>query len=471
MRRLLIRGATLLTMDPTLGDLDGGDLLVEGSKIVAVGARLEVDASAAEVVDAEGMIVLPGFVNAHVHLWELPLRGLGGDWISHRDYHGNVHRNLAMQYDADDVHVANLMGALNQVNGGTTCVLDWCHVVRDAGMTDAAIDGIAATGLRAVFARGTHKPPPDASGAVKPYWETPYPREELVRLRAGRLASDDARITLGMATLGPDIATYEVARDEMRLAREFGVVHSAHTWGRRGKRRNEDGLWRLAKEGLLGPDHNIAHGNGLEDDELKMVLDHGCSVTATDLAEMMNSERIGMLGRVAKAGGSPSLGTDVCVYFNSAMLLELRHAFAHQREADNRELAARGEWPSEHHATRTRDAVEWATLGGAKALRLDHRIGSLTPGKEADLIMIDTRRMNVFPALPGGDPYHVVALYAENADIDSVMVGGDWLKRQGRLLFDADALAGHQARLLETRRALMSRGGYRYRPELPGGRP
>lgn len=471
MRRLLIRGATLLTMDAQLGDFDCGDLLVEGSKILACGNRLKGIPADAEVLDATGMIVLPGFVNAHVHLWEIPLRGLGGDWISSRDYHGNVHRNLAMHYGADDVHVANLIGSLNQIHGGTTTVLDWCHVVRDAEMADAAIDGIAATGLRAVFARGTHKPPPDASGQSKPYWESHYPREELVRLRAGRLASDDARITLGMATLGPDLATYEVARDEMRLAREFGIVHSAHTWARRGKRRNEDGLWRLAKEGLLGPDHNIAHGNGLEDDELKMVLDHGCSITATDLAEMMNSERIGMLGRVAKAGGAPSLGTDVCVYFNSSMLLELRHAFAHQREADNRELAARGAWPSEHHATRTRDAVEWATLGGAKALRLDHRIGSLVPGKEADLILLDTRTMNVFPALPGGDPYHVVALYAENADVDSVMIGGNWVKRGGRLLFDAGTLARHQERLLESRRALMERGGYRYQPELPGERP
>lgn len=471
MRRLLIRGATLLTMDPGLGDIECGDLLVEGSKILACGPRLGTVPADAEVLDAAGMIVLPGFVNAHVHLWEMPLRGLGGDWISSRDYHGHVHRNLAMHYGADDVHVANLVGSLNQINGGTTTVLDWCHVVRDAQMADAAIDGIAATGLRAVFARGTHKPPPDASGQSKPYWETPYPREELVRLRAGRLASDDARITLGMATLGPDLATYEVARDEMRLAREFGVVHSAHTWARRGNRRNEDGMWRLAKEGLLGPDHNIAHGNGLEDDELQMVLDHGCSITATDLAEMMNSERIGMLGRVAKAGGAPSLGTDVCVYFNSSMLLELRHAFAHQREADNRELAARGAWPSEHHATRTRDAVEWATLGGAKALRLDHRIGSLTPGKEADLILIDTNTMNVFPALPGGDPYHVVVLYAENADIDAVMIGGDWVKRAGHLLFESGALARHQERLLESRGALMERAGYRYQPELPGERP
>jgi len=468
MRRLLIRNATLLTMDPSLGDFECGDLLIEGSRILAVGRELQ--AGAAETIDATGMIVLPGLVNAHVHLWEIPLRGLGADWISHRDYHGTVHRNLAMHYTADDVYVANQLGALNQIHGGTTTVLDWCHVVRDAGMTDAAIDGLAATGLRTRFARGTSKPPPEAESAARPYWETPYPREEILRLRKGRLASDDARVTLAMATLGPDIATYEVARDEIRLAREFGLLHSAHTWARRGKRRNEDGMWRLASEGLLGPDHNIAHGNALDDDELAMILDHGCSITATDLAEMMNSERVGMLGRVARLGAAPSLGTDVCVYFNSSMLLEMRHAFAHQRETDNRELAARGAWPSEQHATRTRDAVEWATLGGAKALRLDHRVGSLTPGKEADLILIDTRTMNIFPALPGGDPYHVVVLYAEAADIDSVMIGGDWVKRHGRLAFPEASLATLRDRLLESRQSIMRRGQYAYQPAPPGER-
>ena len=458
MARTLIRNALLLTLDPRLGDIERGDLLVEDGRIAALG-RLPDPGPVAEVIDADGRLVMPGFVNAHVHLWEFPLRGLGAYWISHRDYHGHVHRNLALRYAAADVQVANLMGALNQINGGTTTVLDWCHVVRDAEMTDAAIDGLAESGLRAVFARGTSKPPPDPAGRQPPWWEVHYPREEIARLRRGRLGNDRGRITLAMATLGPDLATWEVAREEVRIAREHGLLHSAHTWGRAGRRRVEDGYWRLAKEGLLGPDHNIAHGNGLGDEELAMLLDHGCSLTATCLAEMLNSERVAVPGRVARAGGLPSLGTDVCTYFNSSMLAELRRAFVMQREADNRALAAHGAWPSTAHATRTRDAVTWATLGGAKALRLDHRIGTLTPGKEADLIMIDTRSMNVFPALPGGDACHIVALYAEPADIEAVMVGGQWLKRHGRLTFDAARLARLSEHLAATREALFERAG------------
>jgi len=456
MARILIRNALLLTLDPRLGDLARGDLLVEDGHIAAV-APSAIVAPHAEVVEAAGHIVMPGFVNAHVHLWEFPLRGIGADWISHRDYHGHVHRNLALRFEAADVEVANLMGALNQINGGTTTVLDWCHVLRDAEMTDAALDGLAATGLRAVFARGTSKPPPDASGQTPPYWETRYPHEEIARLRRGRLGDDRGRITLAMATLGPDLATWEVTLDEVRLAREYDLLHSAHTWGRAGRRRVEDGYRRLAREGLPGPDHNIAHGNGLDDEELAMLVNHGVSFTATCMAEMLNSERIAVPGRVRAAGGLPSLGTDVCTYFNSSMLAELRRAFLMQREADNRALDANRAWPSAAHATCTRDALTWATLGGAKALRLDHRIGTLTPGKEADLIMIDTRSMNVFPALPGGDPCHAVALYAEPADVTAVMVGGQWLKRDGRLAFDAARLAAMTARLASTREALFAR--------------
>jgi 5-methylthioadenosine/S-adenosylhomocysteine deaminase len=341
-------------------------------------------------------------------------------------------------------------------------------VLRDAEMADAALDGLEQAGIRALFARGTAKPPVDGG---KPYWATPYPREEIHRLRTGRLASDDGLITLGMAVLGPDIAELEVAVQECRLAKEYDLLASAHIWARKGKRRNPEGMWQLDRLGLLGPHYNIAHGNCLEDDEIKMVLDAGCSITATDFAEMLNSERIAMLGRVLEHGGFVSIGTDVCPYFNSSMLWELRHAFMHQRENDNRKLHARGAWPAEYHATRSRDALEWATLGGARALRLADRIGSITPGKRADLIFVDTRGLNVFAAMPGGDPVHAVTMYAEASDIDSVMIDGRFVKRDGKLLFPADRLQAAKERLLASREALMRRGNYTYRPNPPGALP
>jgi 5-methylthioadenosine/S-adenosylhomocysteine deaminase len=469
MSRKLIRNATVVTVDASIGEIQGGDILIEDDRIAGVGRSLRADD--AEIVDATGMIAIPGLVNAHIHTWEIPLRGIGADWVSRRDYHGNMHRNMAMRYRSEDVRVANLMGALNQINGGTTTLLDWCHVVRDAEMTDAAIDGLEESGVRAVFARGTVKPPVREGAA--PYYEIPFPRDEVHRLRTGRLASDDRLVTLAMATLGPDYATYDVCVQDIRLAREYGLLHSAHTWARKGQRKLEDGMWRLQKDGLLGPDHNIAHGNCLEDDELQMVLDAGCSVSATCLTEMLNSERVAMLGRLLKHGAMPSLGSDCDPYFNGSMLTVMRHAFQHQREVDNRELHARGQWPAvdSEHATHTRDALQWATTGGARALRMEHRIGSITPGKQADIALIRATDLNMFPAAPLGDPVHAVVMYAETANVDSVFIAGKAVKRGGRLLYPQDKLAALQQQLLAARERIMSEGRYVYRPAPNGPRP
>ncbi|MGZ8230819.1 MAG: amidohydrolase family protein [Burkholderiales bacterium] len=469
MTRTLLKNATIISMDPKIGEIAGGDILIEGEKIAAVGR--EIAADGAQTIDATDKIVIPGMVNAHIHTWEFALRGIGADWVSKRDYHGNMHRNMATRYEADHVRVANLVGALNQINHGTTTIFDWCHIVRAADMTDGAIDGLEESGIRAVFARGTVKPP--VVPGKTPYFEIPYPREEVRRLRTGRLASDQRLVTLAMAILGPDHATYDVCAHDIRLAREYGLVHSAHTWGREGQRKVPDGMWRLQREGLLGPDHNIAHGNALEEDELAMVLDAGCTVTATCFAEMLNSERVALLGRLRKFGAMPSLGTDCDPYFNASMLAVTRHAFMHQRETDSRTLHAQGAWPPEksHHATRTRDALEWATMGGARMLRMEHKIGSITVGKQADLAMIEARSMNIFPAVPGGDPVHAVVMYAEAADVDAVMIAGHFVKRDGKLTFPGERLAQLQQELLAARMQIMRAGDYNYRPAPAGPLP
>jgi cytosine/adenosine deaminase-related metal-dependent hydrolase len=467
MAQTLIRNAWIVSMDPQVGDLQG-DILVDGERIEAIGRG--IDAPNAEVLDGAGRIAIPGLVNAHIHTWEYQLRGIGSDWVGIRDYHANMHKNLATRYQARDVYLGNLLGALNQIRTGTTTIMDWCHILRDAEMTDAAIDALEESGIRAVFARGTVKPP-ERAGEV-PYYKKPFPREEIRRLRTGRLASDDRLVTLAMAILGPDWGEYDVAVHDIRLAREHGLINSAHTYGRKGKRVVEDGYPRLAAEGLLGPDHNIAHGNCFDEAELKIVLDAGCTITATCLTEALNYEQPAMLGRMLKFGGAPSLGTDCDPYFNSSMLWVARHAFQEQRAMDNRSLREAGRWPAAtQHATRTRDALEWATLGGAKALGLDRRIGSLAPGKQADIVLIDTRGMNVFPALPGGDPAHAVMMYAESADIEHVLIAGRFAKRDGTLAFPAERLAQLHAELLESRLRMMREGNYVYQPVPAGPRP
>ena len=464
MGQTLIKNATIVTMEPGLGDLEG-DILIDGGRIAEI--RKGINAPDAVLVDGTGRIVMPGFVNAHIHTWEYQLRGIGSNWVGFRDYHNNMHKNLATRYRARDVYIGNLLGALNQIRNGTTTIMDWCHILRDAEMADAALDALEESGIRAVFGRGTVKPP-ERAGEV-PYYKKPFPREEVRRLRTGRLASDDRLVTMAMAILGPDWGEYDVAAHDIRLAREYGLINSAHTYGRKGKRVVEDGYPRLAREGLLGPDHNIAHGNCFAEDELKIVMDAGCTITATCLTEALNYEQPAMLGRMLKFGGAPSLGTDCDPYFNSSMLWVTRHAFQEQRAMDNRSLREAGKWPaSDQHATHTRDALEWATLGGAKALRLEKKVGSLTPGKQADIAVIDARGMNIFPALPGGDPAHAVVMYAETSDIEHVMIAGNFVKRDGKLTFPAERLAKLSAELLDSRQRMMKEGNYVYQP-VPNG--
>lgn len=453
--RTLIRQATVLSMDPSIGNLTDGDILVNDTQIEAIGHRLVCDA--ATVVDGTGTIVMPGFVNAHSHTWQFQLRGIGADWqVS--DYFRHMHGNLATRYTAEDIYIGTLMGALNQLHAGTTTLVDWSHALRDAEMADAAIDALQDAGIRAVFVRGTAKPPP--TPGQPPFHSVPYPRDEVQRLRTGRLSADDALVTLAMGILGPDIGDYDVALQDLRLARDFNLYSSAHAFGRAGDRRTERGYEKLAQAGVLGPTHNIAHGNCLDDEELRSILDTGCSITATNVAEMLIAEKPAMLGRVVQHGGMPSLGSDVEAHFNGSMLTVARHALLHQREHDNRGLALRGQWPAQNaNATVSRDVLQWATMGGAKAFGLDSRTGSLTPGKAADLIVIDAMGQNLFPAA-GGDPAREVLMHAENADIRDVMVAGQFRKRNGALCMPAPVLDALRRQLESSRRQIFETCGF-----------
>ena len=127
MNRLLIKGGSIVSMDPAIKDIPRGDVLVENGRIAAVAPALEADD--AEIIDAAGMIVLPGLINAHLHTWQSALRGIAGDWTVGK-YMQAMHGGLAGHFRAEDVYIANLMGALNSLNNGTTTLVDWCHVNR-----------------------------------------------------------------------------------------------------------------------------------------------------------------------------------------------------------------------------------------------------------------------------------------------------------------------------------------------------
>ena len=437
-----IRNAHVLSLDPAVGDLLKGDIVVEGGTISRIGRRLR--ASGARVIDASGMIAMPGFVNAHLHTWQTGIRGIAGNW-SIRQYLETMHARIAPRYTAEDTYIANLVGALNQIACGATTIFDWCHNNATPAHSDAAIDGLEESGIRAVFGHGS--PKPDADQGAPPFTHIPHPRSEIERLRKGRLSSDDARVTLAMAALGPDFSTYEVTEHDFRLAREYGILISAHTWGA-PTRLNRNGYRRLAKKGLLGPDHNMVHGNFLGDAELRLLIDRGVSVTVTPEVELQMSHGTPLTGRLRALGARPSLGVDVESNISGDMFTVMRMALQTQRALDNKAAAKAngGAGP----AISPREALEWATVEGARALGLEDRIGSLAPGKAADLILVDGSHINLFPV---HDPVESVVFHANPSNVDTVMVGGRILKRGGKLRYRG--LRDRQEALAESARRIL----------------
>lgn len=447
MSRTLIKNGTVITMDPDLGDLTGADVLVDGDRIAEIGPGLAADG--ADVIDASRMIVMPGFVNAHLHTWQTAIRGIAGDW-SIPQYLHFMHANLAIQFTAEDTYFANVVGALNQINNGATTIFDWCHNNATPAHSDAAIDGLFESGVRAVFGHGS--PKPDADEGEVPFTHIPHPEGEIKRLRTGRLAADDAKVTLAMAILGPDFSTYEVTEHDFRLAREYGLLVSAHVWGA-PNRMNKDGYQKLAAADLLGPDHNLVHGNYLADDELKLVVDHGVNVTVTAEVELQMSAGTPLTGRLRALGAAPSIGVDVESNISGDMFTVMRMTLQHQRALDN-QAALRAGAPAERLSIHPREALEWATINGARALGLDDRVGSLSPGKQADVILFDTDDLNLFPV---NDPVQAVVFHANCANVKTVLIAGEVHKRDGEMVYPR--LAEMKQKLAASGRRILHDGG------------
>ena len=419
--RTLIRFASIVTMDAQ-GDLPTGDILVTGDTITAIAPHLDVDA--ARTVDATGCIAIPGLVNAHMHTWQTALRGLAANWTL-LEYFQKMHAGLATVFTPDDLHIATLLGSWNQLDCGTTTLADWCHNNPTPAHNDAALAGLIESGLRAAFFHGTPKPAPQPGQA--PFWEVPHPRAEIERLMKAH--QGNPLLSIQAAVLGPHYATLDVALHDFRMARELGLIASMHQGG--GPARSPEGWDRLEAEGLLGPHVNIVHGHALSDPQLKRFCDLGMSFSAAAESEMSQGHGHPITNRLRAFGRAPSLGVDLESVLSGDMLSQARIALGIARSLDNvayRE--AHGTIPSTSTIT-TREALAWVTTEGARMLGQGHRIGSLAAGKQADLVLVRADRLNMQPV---HDPVSSVVMQASLANIDSVMVAGQWKKRAGRLL-------------------------------------
>ena len=439
---IVIRGALALTMDERLGDLPDADISIEDDRISAIGPSGKLLGVDAEIIDGRGKIVIPGLVNAHMHTWQTALRGVASNWTL-LEYFNKMHAGLATVFRPEDLHIATLVGALNQINCGTTTLVDWCHNNPTSAHNDAGIDALQEAGIRAAFFHGTPKPNPKPGQPG--FWETPHPRAELERLQRHRVGG---LVSLGAAILGPHYSTMEVARQDFRMTRELGLIASMHQGG--GPPRTPEGWPTLEREGLLGPDVNIVHGNDLTDDQLARFCDAGMTFSIAPENEMTQGHGFPITGRLRKLGRAPSLGIDLESVISGDMLTAARVALGTQRALDNADSRARTGAIPETSTITAREALSWVTVEGARMLKMETQIGSLTPGKQADLVLIDSTALNMQPM---HDAAATVVMQTSLANIEAVMIAGRWRKRSGSLL--AEGVADKVAKLHTSGRRIL----------------
>jgi 5-methylthioadenosine/S-adenosylhomocysteine deaminase len=434
MSHLLIKGGCVVTMDAGVGDLARGDVLIEGDRIAAIGPSLTAPPGA-ETIDAAGMIVMPGLVNAHLHTWQSALRGIAGDWTVGQ-YMQAMHRGLATLFRPDDIYIANLMGALNQINGGTTTLVDWCHNNPTPEHTDAAIEGLTDAGIRALFLHGSPKPNP--TPGRRHFSEVPMPRDEVERLRQGRFAAGGL-LTLGLAILGPYYSVWDVTRTDVALANELDLICSMHVGG--GVPMVADGFARLVRADLVGGNFNVGRGGGF-------------TVTAEEELQMGYGDPL--TGALHALGSPVSIGTDVEPVARGDLFTAARVTLQHER---NRSIAATlgrtGKRPERMPLT-CRDALAWITVNGARMARLDHVAGSLAPGKAADMVLLRADDISMFPVR---DAAASIVMQGGVAAVDTVLVAGRVMKRGGKLLHPG--LADLKAALRRSGDRILADFGYR----------
>ncbi|MDL1901517.1 hypothetical protein FBR02_12170 [Anaerolineae bacterium CFX9] len=441
-RRILIKGGTVITIDPNLGNFDKGDVLIDGDKIAAVGVNLH--AEDAEIIDASSMIVMPGFVDTHRHIWEGLLRNIGTDvpLEGRNSYMSHVLGRLAPSYRPVDAYIGNLVSALGALDAGITCLLDWSHIQASPDHTDAIIDSLKVSGMRAVFAYGF------------PWWGKWEPNQPgwFVRAAKTHFSTQHQLLTLALAPYGPEFTEFEVSKSHWKLARDVGARISVHvgvgTFGKKHK------LGEFGEAGLMGPDTTYIHCTTLADDEIQWIVDTGGTVSLAAPVEMMMGHGMVPTQKFLDRGLKPSLSVDVETNVPNDMFTQMRSVLALQRALiHNRALAGESNLP---RLLTAYDALEFATIEGARANGLDHKTGSLTPGKEADIILLRTDTINVMPV---NDPVGAVVWGMDTSNVDSVFVAGKPMKRNGELVnVDINRL---RDLVYESRDYVIRRAGFR----------
>jgi cytosine/adenosine deaminase-related metal-dependent hydrolase len=426
--RILLRGGHVITMDPELGDQSRADVLIEDDRIAEVGPHLAV--ADAETLDVTGKIVIPGFVDTHRHTWEAAIRGCAPN-ATLDDYFVEILDTFAPRYRAQDVYAGNLAGALECVNAGITTLVDWSHINNTPEHPDAAISALREVGIRSQYAYGS------ANTSLADYWndsKIAIPGGDVRRVRDAYFSSDAGLLTMALATRGPGFCREEVVRSEWDLARELGLPITVHVAmgrlaGRFAMVNQLDGM------GLLGPDTTYVHCCYFSDDEWQRVADTGGTISIAPQVETQMGHGWPPVMKAVEYGLAPSLSIDVVTTVPGDMFTQIRAAFAAERARVNA-IAWEADTPVPDTMLTARDMLQMATINGARVAGLADRTGSLTPGKQADVVVVDATSVNIAPVI---DPVAAVTLSADVSNVETVIIDGAVRKRDGRLVADADA--------------------------------
>jgi cytosine/adenosine deaminase-related metal-dependent hydrolase len=435
-RPILFKNGTILTMDAAIPNLAAGDLLVEGGLIAAIAPS--IPAADAEVIDATGCIVLPGFVDAHHHAWLGALRRLMPDVDDLFDYIGVVADTLGKHYRPLDVYLGTQLTAVASLDAGITTIVDACHSARSPAHSDAALQALEQSGIRALHMVGAAMDKGASSAHL------PGDLERLARDWNGA----GSRVRVGL--FGQfKLEWWQAARRlDMRILTEFigdlAQLPAACT-----------------EPGVLGPHNIFNHCTRLPEATWRIFADAGVNVTVNPRSDaLFGFDDEGFAWQQAVSHGlAPALGIDLDTAFGSDMFGEMHALFGQQRSAMRyRRFRGEAEVPAPITA---RAVLEAATVNGARAAGLEHAVGTLAPGKQADIIMVRTDGAAVFPLT---NAIGTVVQAVERADVDTVMVAGQLKKRGGRLLGVDLARLAREA--TASRDYLFAAAGYR--PELFG---
>lgn len=421
--RVLIRGGYVLSMDPEIGDVPGGDVLLEDDRIAEVGRNLS--AADAEVVDATGDIVVPGLVDTHRHTWEAPIRGCAPNYTL-GDYFVGILDQFAPKYRPQDVYAGNLWGSLECVNAGITTLVDWSHISNTPEHSDEAIRGLKESGIRAVYAYGF----PNTSLADWWFNSALIQPEDARRVRRQYFSSDDGLITMAMATRGPGFCQPDVVRHDWELAKDINVPITVHVAMDRLA-----GKFLMVKQlhdmDLLYPDTTYIHSSHLTDEEWQYVADSGGKVSFAPQIELQMGHGWAPGVKALSYGLRPGLSIDVVTTASGDIFTQMHALFASERARRNDIAWTKDEDPTD--LLTARDILGFATIDGAKVAGVADRAGSLTPGKKADLVIIDGNALNVAPII---DPVAAVVCAADVSNVETVIIDGRFQKRDFKMLAD-----------------------------------